>query len=75
VRIGILVSYDGTANDDALARRMHAPTGASRSLACVRHSREYVRSDLRSFVQVDARAGSGRASGFRETSKSADVFV
>jgi nucleotide-binding universal stress UspA family protein len=41
--IGIIVSYDGTANDDdALAlARMFAGAGASLALAYVRHSREY----------------------------------
>jgi hypothetical protein len=75
VLIGILVSHDGTANRDAPARRMLARTGASRSLRCIRRSGEHVRSDLRSFVQVDARAGSRRASGFHETSKSVHGFV
>jgi nucleotide-binding universal stress UspA family protein len=41
--LSIIVSYDGTANDDdALAlARMLAPTGASLALAYVRHSLEY----------------------------------
>src|SRR5579875_954162 len=39
----IIVSYDGTANDDdaLMLGRMLAGTGASLSLAYVRHSREY----------------------------------
>ena len=43
VSIGIIVSYDGTANDDdALAlARMLAGSGATLALAYVRHSREY----------------------------------